>query len=154
MPLRKVPLQLSCRPSLGTGRPLQGPPGTFSSEEKKVKRRIAEEPQLAQPVLTGEVLKLSDHFQQLDILLVLRDPELDAVLQVGSHESRRAESPPLTCRSCFSWCNPGYGWPSGLQMCTAGSCWVFHQLKTPNPSPQGCSQAILWYWHPFISCLA
>ena len=33
---------------------------------------------------------------------VLEAPELDAVLQVGSHESRGAESPPLSCWSHFS----------------------------------------------------
>ncbi|KAK4831138.1 hypothetical protein QYF61_015441, partial [Mycteria americana] len=49
----------------------------------------AEQPQLSQPVLVGEVLQPSDHFcgppldllQQLHVLLVLRAPELDAVLQ-------------------------------------------------------------------------
>ena len=47
-------------------------------------------------VLIGEVLQPSDHFhyslldllQQLSVSLVLGAPELDAVLQVGSHESR------------------------------------------------------------------
>ncbi|KAK4824907.1 LOW QUALITY PROTEIN: hypothetical protein QYF61_021422 [Mycteria americana] len=56
----------------------------------------AEQPQLSQPVLVGEVLQPSDHFrrppldplQQLHVLLVLRAPELEAVLQVGSHQSR------------------------------------------------------------------
>ncbi|KAK4810857.1 hypothetical protein QYF61_008829 [Mycteria americana] len=55
----------------------------------------AEQPQLSQPVLVGEVLQPSDHFhgppldslQQLHVLLVLRAPELDAVLQVRSHQS-------------------------------------------------------------------
>ncbi|KAK4818676.1 hypothetical protein QYF61_017421 [Mycteria americana] len=49
----------------------------------------AEQPQLSQPVFIGEVLQPSDHFhgppldllQQLHVLLVLRAPELDAVLQ-------------------------------------------------------------------------
>ncbi|KAK4824658.1 hypothetical protein QYF61_017031 [Mycteria americana] len=58
--------------------------------------RRAEQPQLSQPVLVGEVLQPSDHFcgppldplQQLHVLLVLRAPELDAVLQVGSQQSR------------------------------------------------------------------
>ncbi|KAK4826957.1 hypothetical protein QYF61_012806 [Mycteria americana] len=57
---------------------------------------IAEQPQLSQPVLIGEVLQPSDHFrgpaldpiQQVHVLLVLRALELDAVLQVGSHQSR------------------------------------------------------------------
>ncbi|KAK4814100.1 hypothetical protein QYF61_008195 [Mycteria americana] len=56
----------------------------------------AEQPQLSQPVLVGEVLQPLDHFhgppldllQQLHVLLVLRAPELDAVLQVRSHQSR------------------------------------------------------------------
>ncbi|KAK4833105.1 LOW QUALITY PROTEIN: hypothetical protein QYF61_027771 [Mycteria americana] len=56
----------------------------------------AEQPQLSQPVPRGEVLQPSDHFlgppldplQQLHVLLVLRAPELDAVLQVRSHQSR------------------------------------------------------------------
>ncbi|KAK4823835.1 hypothetical protein QYF61_007084 [Mycteria americana] len=51
---------------------------------------IAEQPQLSQPVLVGEVLQPSDHFlgppldllQQLHVVLVLRVPELDAGLQV------------------------------------------------------------------------
>ncbi|KAK4829041.1 hypothetical protein QYF61_001846 [Mycteria americana] len=56
----------------------------------------AEQPQLSQPVLIAEVLQPSDHFhglpldplQQLHVFPVLRAPELDAVLQVGSHQSR------------------------------------------------------------------
>ncbi|KAK4832298.1 LOW QUALITY PROTEIN: hypothetical protein QYF61_021697 [Mycteria americana] len=52
-------------------------------------RDMAEQPQLSQPVLIGEVLQPSDYFhgppldllQQLHVLLVLRAPELDAVLQ-------------------------------------------------------------------------
>ncbi|KAK4815839.1 hypothetical protein QYF61_008442 [Mycteria americana] len=49
----------------------------------------AEQPQLSQPVFIGEVFHPSDHFcgppvdplQQVHVLLVLRTPELDAVLQ-------------------------------------------------------------------------
>ncbi|XP_068253163.1 ubiquitin-conjugating enzyme E2 W isoform X1 [Nyctibius grandis] len=56
----------------------------------------AEEPQLSQPVFIGEVLQPFDHhrgppldsFQQLHVLLMLGAPEMNAVLQVGSHESR------------------------------------------------------------------
>ena len=56
----------------------------------------AEEPHLSHPVLTGEVLQPSDQLhgppldllQRLHVLLVLGAPELDAVLQVRSHESR------------------------------------------------------------------
>ncbi|KAK4810951.1 hypothetical protein QYF61_013359 [Mycteria americana] len=57
---------------------------------------LAEQPQLSQPVLIGEVFQPSDHFcgppldplQQACVFLVLGTPELDAVLQVGSHQSR------------------------------------------------------------------
>jgi len=55
----------------------------------------AEEPQVSQPVLVGEVLQPSDRIHgppldllQLHVVLVLRALELDAVLQVGSHKSR------------------------------------------------------------------
>ena len=48
----------------------------------------AEQPQLSQPFLIGEVLHLSDHFcgppldplQQVHVFPVLRGPELDVVL--------------------------------------------------------------------------
>jgi len=56
----------------------------------------AEQPQLSQPFLIGEVLQPSDHFcgplldllQQVHVFPVLRAPELDAGLQVRSHQSR------------------------------------------------------------------
>jgi len=61
--------------------------------------------QLSQPFLLEEVLHPSDHFcgppvdllQQVHVLLMLGAPELNARLQVGSHQSGGAESPPLTC---------------------------------------------------------
>ncbi|KAK4823457.1 hypothetical protein QYF61_002293 [Mycteria americana] len=56
----------------------------------------AEQPQLSQPVFIGEVLQPSDHLrgppldslQQVDVLLMLGAPELNAVLQAGSRKSR------------------------------------------------------------------
>ena len=56
----------------------------------------AEKPQLPQPVLEGEMLQPSDHLcgppldllQQLRVLFVLRAPEVNTVLQVGSRKSR------------------------------------------------------------------
>ncbi|KAK4816919.1 hypothetical protein QYF61_024929 [Mycteria americana] len=64
--------------------------GLFSLEKAQGDLINAEQPQLSQPVLAGEVLQPSHHFrgppldplQQLHVLLVLRAPELDAVLQV------------------------------------------------------------------------
>lgn len=55
----------------------------------------AEKPQLSQPVFIQEELKPTDHLhdshlkslQQVRVLLVLRDRELDALYQVGSHEA-------------------------------------------------------------------
>ena len=55
----------------------------------------AEQPQLPQPVLIGEVLQPSDYLrcppldtlQHIHVLPMLGAPELDAVVQVGSHES-------------------------------------------------------------------
>jgi len=54
----------------------------------------AEQPQLPQPVLIAEGLQPSDHLrgppldplQHIHVLLMLRAPELDTVLQVGSHD--------------------------------------------------------------------
>ena len=56
----------------------------------------AEEPLLPHPVFIVDVIQPSEHphgppldvLQQLHILLVFWAPELDAVLQVESHESR------------------------------------------------------------------
>ncbi|KAK4823530.1 hypothetical protein QYF61_003039 [Mycteria americana] len=56
----------------------------------------AEQPQLSQPFFRGEVFHPSDHFcgppldplQEVHVFPVLRAPELDAVLQVGSDQSR------------------------------------------------------------------
>ncbi|KAK4825592.1 hypothetical protein QYF61_000681 [Mycteria americana] len=72
----------------------------FNINEKKAEQyaatRRAEQPQLSQPFLIGEVFHPSDHFhgppldllQQLHVFPVLRTPELDAVLQVESHQGR------------------------------------------------------------------
>ncbi|KAK4812348.1 hypothetical protein QYF61_017125 [Mycteria americana] len=59
-------------------------------------KSAAEQPQLSQPVLVGEVFHPSDHFcgpsldplQQVHVFPVLRAPELDTILQVGSHQGR------------------------------------------------------------------
>ena len=55
----------------------------------------AEQPQLSQAFLIGEVLRPSDHFcvrpldllQQVHVFPVLRTPELNAACQVGAHQS-------------------------------------------------------------------
>ena len=67
----------------------------------------AEQPQLSQSFLMGEVVQPSDHFcgpaldsfQHVHVFPVLRSPELDAGLLVGSQQSTVAESPSLTCWS-------------------------------------------------------
>ena len=59
----------------------------------------AEQPQLSQFFLIGEVFHPSDHFcglpldllQQVYAFAVLETPELNAGLQVGSHQSRAEE---------------------------------------------------------------
>ena len=56
----------------------------------------AEQSQVSQPFLTAEVFQPSDHLcgtplgplQQVHVFLVLRPPELDTALQVGSHQRR------------------------------------------------------------------
>ena len=93
-----------------------------------------------------------DLLQQLYALLVLRAPELDAGLQVRSHQSRAeqsraeqsrgADSPPSTCWPRFFWCSPGYVWPSGLLAHIDGSCPAFHPSVSTSPSRSGCSQSL------------
>ena len=69
----------------------------------------AEQPQLSQPVFLGEVFQPPDHLcgppldplKQVHGLLMLGAPELNTVLQVGSHESGGGESPLSTCWLCF-----------------------------------------------------
>ena len=51
-----------------------------------------------------------DPLHQVPVFSVLRAPELDAGLQVGSHQSRvrAAESPPSTCWPHFFRCSTGF----------------------------------------------
>ena len=83
---------LSCRPASGTERLLSGLPEAFSSTGSAY---------LSQPFPIGEVFQTSDHFRDppldpLHVFTVLRAPELDTGLHVGSQRarSRGAESPP------------------------------------------------------------
>ena len=66
-------------------------------------------------------------------------------------QSKGAESPPSTYWPRFSWCSPGYGWPSGLQAHFVGSCWASHPPVPSSPSSQGCSQATL-RWPVLVIC--
>jgi len=71
----------------------------------------AEQPQLSQPVLVGEVFHPLDHFcgpplkalQQVHVSPVLRTPHLDAVLQMKSHQRRVKwqDLPHPTGHTCF-----------------------------------------------------
>jgi len=64
----------------------------------------AEQPQLSQPFLTGEMLQPSDHLcgppldplQHLHVFPVLGSPELDTGLQVGSQQSGVEGQNPLS----------------------------------------------------------
>ena len=64
---------------------------------------LAKQPQLSQPFLIGEVFHPSDCFcgsrldplQHISALLVLRAPEMDAGLQVWSHQRRVEGQNPL-----------------------------------------------------------
>ena len=64
--------------------------------------------------------------------------------QLGSHESRGAESPPSTCWAHFSWCNPWCnhvrcGWNSVLQIIY----FWFLSLQIPHPLSQMLAD-IIW----------
>ena len=101
----------------------------------------AEQPQLSPPVLIGELIQPSDHFhgppldvlQQLHVFLMLRAPELDAGLQVRSHQSRVEGQNPLPRPS-------GHASPDaaqdtvGLRAHIGDSCPAFHPPVPPGLS--------------------
>ena len=75
-----------------------------------------------------------DHFhgpplapvQKVCIPPVLRDPDLDTVLQMGPHKGKvEGANHLLTLLPPLFWCNPECSWPSRLQEHTAGSCPAF-----------------------------
>ena len=110
MPLSKVPLQLSCKPFQVLEGCSKVPP-----EPSLVQ---ADQPQLSQPVLVGEVFQPSDHccgppldlLQQVHVFPVLRAPELDAGLPgrgVSPELGRGAESLPSPCWPRCWGCSPG-----------------------------------------------
>lgn len=81
---------------------------------------------------------------------LLRTPKLDAILQVGSHESRGAKSP---LSICF-WCSPGWSCTSALWVHVASPCSIFHPLALQSPSPQDWSQPPLLQLKCRTFCLA
>jgi len=91
MPLSKVPLQLSCRPPSDTGRPQWGLPGAFSSPGWTAPTLSAFRHRRGAPALWSSLWAPLDPLQQVHVFPVLRAPELDTGLQVGSHQSRAEE---------------------------------------------------------------
>jgi len=84
------------REVMGTARPGKGGATThFIRRSDEPSLLQAEQSQLPQPVLTGEVFQPSDHLcgppldplQHIHVLPMLGAPELDTGLQVGSHKS-------------------------------------------------------------------
>mgnify|MGYP001857004296 CR=1 FL=1 len=100
-----------------------------------------------------EVLQPSDHLhgspldslQQVHVLFVLGSPELDAVIQVGSHESRVMGQNHLPQPAGHLLTQPRIQlalWPASAH------CWLMSSLSPTDTSKsfsEGCSQAIL---HP------
>lgn len=81
-------------------------------------------------------------FQQVHIFLVIRAPDLDAGLQMESHESEVAGKNHLPLPAgLFFWCSPGYTWRlhspgyywlSALQVCIASSYFMkFPSMRIP-----------------------
>ena len=138
---------LSQAPS-GTGRLLGGLPGDFASPGWTAPALPAFPPSRRVPAFGSLLVSPLDPMQLVHIFPVLRAPELDTGLPGGASPewSRRAEYPPLTFD--FSWCSPGYSWPSGLWAHIANSCWACHPPAPLSP-PLGCSQSVL---HPACAC--
>ena len=112
----------------------------------------AEQPQLSQPVLIGEVLQPLNHLCGLlwthsnrsvsflcwGLQSWTRTPD-----GLSPERNRGAESPPSICWPRFSCCSPGYGWPSGLQAHFGGSCPAFYPSVPPSPSRQAHSNTVI-----------
>lgn len=67
--------------------------------------------------------------------------ELVAVLQVGSHDNREVESPPLTCWPIL-WCSTGYAQFSGMQAHIDGTFPASHPPAALSLSWQCCFQSL------------
>jgi len=111
----------------------------------------AEQPQLSQTGPIGEVFQPSDHLrgppldplQQVHVLLVLGAPDLDAGLQVGSHQGGVEWQNHLPCPAAkLLLVQPRIllaFWAASTRWWCMSS---FSSTSTPHPSRQGCSQSL------------
>lgn len=81
--------------------------------------------------------------QKVHILLILETPDLDAVLQVGSHDSGVEEKTIISFSLLPMWLLIKPRMPLGFWAVNV-HCQVTlsHQSTSPSPSLQGCSQSI------------
>ena len=151
MPLYKVPFQLSCRPPSGTRRLLEGLPGAFPAPSRTAPTVVAFSHRTGIPALWSVLWPSSGPTPTAPCLSCAEGSRAGCLTpgEVTPEQSRGAESPLLTCWSCFFWCSPGYSWPSWLWAHTARSRWASHQPAPPSSSPRGCSQSIL---RPACTC--
>lgn len=84
----------------------------------------------------------------MNVSLVLVAPQLNTVLQVGSHMSRERESPFLSSCSCFFFIQPMIKLTFWAASTHCWSCWASHQSKSQIFLSQSCSQSTL-----FTSCI-
>ena len=123
LPVEKVDFTPVYDLSLNTGMPRRGHHAAFSTPGSTspapssclYKRVVPAFWYLCSPPL--------DSLQKLNSFPVLGAPDLDAVLQMGPREGRAKQrgTVPFLSAGTFCWCSPGHSWPSGLQVCTAGS---------------------------------
>lgn len=144
IPLGKKSLQLFSRPLLGTGRLLQGLPRTFCSPGWTApifsaclhKRHVPASVHPHDPPL--------DLFQQVQVLLLLGFPELDAVLEVKSQTgaSRREQRESVkqrqwkeilkTVRVGASTCTWKTAWGIIDEWAATRCCFCLHSGSLPN----------------------
>lgn len=86
------------------------------------------------PALRASSCSPLDPLSQDSTVLVLRTPELGAVLRTGSHASREGESSLSTCWPWF------FAYRTGLTF-WVGSCPAFYPQQSLSPSPQLLSTA-------------
>ena len=112
----------------------------------------AEQAQLSQPFLVGEVLQPLDHFggpplaplQQVHVFPVLRSPDLDTGLQVGSHQRRVEQQNPLSRPAGHASLDAAQDTVGllGCKQTLPGHVELLVNQYPHGPSLQGCSQCL------------
>lgn len=132
MPWWKIPLQLSCKPPLGTGRLLLGLPklSLLQTKQPFLMRGIS----APWPFLWPSSGLTPTHSH----LPCAGDPRGGCSTQgrVSQEQNGKKEHSSLPCWPGWVWCSAGQRW---LQRHISKGCPAFCPPEPQSPSPQGCS---------------